>query len=567
MKNIKIKFKLIISFGIILILLVTLGLISFFSIKEISKIIDNYNTKTIVNISHIDNIRNSMSYVEKYLLYAITSPDKSEIDNYIDLCNKERDNLDNYISLYKANMRTNASLIENFERIIKSVASYRLEMFDLAKENTQQSNNKALDIYIYTYSKTFSQANDILADISDEIHKLALSQQKESKIIIASVNITVVAVLFLSITFAIIIIIIVTKAITNPILEIESAARDLANGQLNTNITYQSQDELGSLANSMRSSIEIFKIYISDIDIAMTEMSNNNFDIKESQQPFIGDFKSIEISIKKLITRMSQTISNIKNSAEQVSNSSEQISISAQEIANGATDQASSIEELSASITEVSNQVNQNAANSKMANEMSTDITNSIKISNQQMQNLINCMDTIKNKSKQISTIIKTIEDIAFQTNILSLNAMIEVARAGEAGRGFAVVANEVKKLANKSSEAVKDTTRLIEDSINAVTNGVEVTNLTANTLNKIIENIISTTSLISGISTATNEQAYVLSQVSLGIDQISSVVQLNSAISEESATASQELLSQANVLKEIVSNFKIKKNHSNNAS
>ncbi len=344
-----------------------------------------------------------------------------------------------------------------------------------------------------------------------------------------------------------------------PIAQIEAAAKELAAGNLKAQIAHTGEDEVGRLAESIRESMSSIKGYIDDVAMAMSYMADGNFDIPEPSKPFMGDFKIIEENVRKIVAQMSDILYRINIAADQVSYGSNQVSNSSQSLAQGATEQAGAVEELSATISGISAQVKENAISSNEANESAKDAVGGVMESNTQMEKLMSAMNDIHSKSSVIKNIIKTIEDIAFQTNILALNAAVEASRAGESGKGFAVVADEVRSLAAKSTEAAKNTTSLIEDSVKSIDTGVKLAKITADDLLKIVETVNKTTHLITGISEATNEQAEALGQVTVGIDQISTVVQTNSATSEESAAASQELSSQAQLLKELVGRFKLK--------
>ncbi len=363
----------------------------------------------------------------------------------------------------------------------------------------------------------------------------------------------------ISVAVGILVAFVLAQSISKPVKEIELAAISMAKGDLSVTIKHKSKDELGILAENMRKSMKTLKTYIDDIDYAMGEFANNSFFINEPVMPFVGDYKNIETSIRKFIVEMSKTISKISTAANQVTNNSEQVSLSAQHLAQGSTQQANSVEELSTSITEISTQVKENAQKAELAKDLAETAKTGITTSNEQMQNLMTAMNNISTKSVEISKIIKTIEDIAFQTNILALNAAVEAARAGAAGKGFAVVADEVRNLAGKSAQAAKSTTTLIEDSVASIGEGVQFAQSTAKELLGTVDSVQQTTTVISDIAVISKEQSASIKELVEGIDQISAVVQTNSATSEESAAASQELSSLANLLNELVRKFKIR--------
>lgn len=357
---------------------------------------------------------------------------------------------------------------------------------------------------------------------------------------------------------AIFVYILINQAL-KPIHMLDTAAKQMAIGNLNINITHHSDDELGSLANSLNNSAETLSFYINDIDRAMGEMSAGNFNVEPSR-PFIGDFAHIEVSIKKFITTMSTTIYKINQAAEQVAGGSRQISDSAQEMSNGAEQQTYAVEKLSLTISDISNQIEKNAVNAHDASKRAFEVGNEVIYGNEQMQKMTGAMNDIITSSSEIGKIIKTINDIAFQTNILALNAAVEAARAGSAGKGFAVVADEVRNLAGKSAEAAKNTTSMIQTSINAVQVGSTIADATANSLMNIVSGAKEMTDVIDKIAKASKEQASSVSQVTNTVIDISGVIKNNSAISEESAAASEELYSQAQMLKNLVDQFEIKK-------
>ncbi|MDF1494268.1 methyl-accepting chemotaxis protein [Caproiciproducens sp. CPB-2] len=346
--------------------------------------------------------------------------------------------------------------------------------------------------------------------------------------------------------------------IRRPLAELTQAAEQMAQGNLNVDIQYQSKNETGKLAKAFSDTVSELKQNINEITEALGEMANGNFDIQISRD-FQGDFAEIRTALENISSKLNTYMVQIDRSADQVTSGSVQVASAAQALAQGATEQASSIQELSASITEISEQVKQNAANAAEANRASTEAETKIQGVSHEMNQMLQAMSEISESSTKISNIIKTIDDIARQTNILALNAAVEAARAGAAGKGFAVVADEVRNLASKSADAAKDTTALIENSLLAVEKGKKITDATAATLNDVIQATLKSTNLITSISEASNAQATAISQVTLGVDQISAVVQTNSATAEQSAAASEEMSGHARNLKKLVGQFHVK--------
>ena len=318
-------------------------------------------------------------------------------------------------------------------------------------------------------------------------------------------------------------------------------------------------DELGTLATLFDETMGELRILIKDINYCISNMAAGNFKVN-SQCPerYIGEYSNVLRDLTTIRNNLSDTLSHIGNASEQVQAGSQQLASSAMDLSQGATEQASSIEELVATITELSRRINDNASDAQAANELSSAAGAGVTESNEHMQQLMLAMQEINETSNEIGKIIKTIDDIAFQTNILALNAAVEAARAGSAGKGFAVVADEVRNLAAKSAEAAKNTTGLIESSFTAVENGTKLANQTAASLSDVVGKAQTVGEKIHNIAEISKEQAEAVSQITTGIDQISAVVQTNSATAEESAAASEELSSQATMLKSLMEQFEL---------
>lgn len=360
---------------------------------------------------------------------------------------------------------------------------------------------------------------------------------------------------------SLLIILMIRRTVIRPVKSIDHVARRIADGQLNESIDYQSSDEFGALAinfNQTVTRLREYVLYIDEISAVLNEIAHGNLNFHLTQA-YTGEFEKVKSSLENIANSLNTTIGKINLAAYEVTGNSEHLSGGAQALSQGATEQASAIEELAATIAEVSEQIQKNAANAQKAKLQSIQVGDEISLSNGKMENMIGAITQISEKSGQIHKIIKTIEDIAFQTNILALNAAVEAARAGAAGKGFAVVADEVRNLASKSSEAAKNTTTLIEETVKAVENGTYIAGDTAKSMEVVVENTKVVTGLVEEIAHASDEQAGYIAQVSEGIMQISNVVQTNSATAQESAAASEELLGQAQMLKNLVGQFKLK--------
>jgi methyl-accepting chemotaxis protein len=346
--------------------------------------------------------------------------------------------------------------------------------------------------------------------------------------------------------------------IETPLLEIEETIKEMSDGNLNITVAgaYRgSFDHLKLMVNVM---VNQLKTMIEDISYRIGELASGNLNIENAPE-YKGDFSDISNALNGIIESFNPVMRDIYDSADQVSACAGQVADGSQALAQGSTEQASAIQELTASITEIADQTKSNAMDANQARELTAAVMMNAKKGNVYMNAMQQSMVDINTSSQDISKIIKVIDDIAFQTNILALNAAVEAARAGQHGKGFAVVAEEVRSLAARSADAAKETTALIEGSISKVEAGTKITNETAAALTDIVGGIEKITDLVSNIAVASNEQATGIAQINVGIEQVAQVVSQNSATAEESAAASEEMSSQAEVLKERIKQFQLR--------
>jgi methyl-accepting chemotaxis protein len=471
--------------------------------------------------------------------------------------------IDTYFAKMKKSMVTEKEL-EYYNGIKDNLAKYaeiRAQVITLAKQN------KDSDAFLLVSNQAVPITNAIRISADALIsEKTTAGNQIAAALSVQETGamIGILIIILVSLIISLIIALRISRGISKPVKEMAEAAQKMAQGDLSVQISVTSKDEIGQLGAAFSETIETIKTYINDIKINLAKVEQGDLSIT-SELNYKGDFSELQMSIRGIVRFFNDIVTQIRQASEQVSNGSEQLSNSAQALAQGAAEQASSVEELSATITDISTHVKDNAEHAANASLNVNHVNSEIEVSNRHMRDMVAAMSQINNSSGQIGRIIKTIEDIAFQTNILALNAAVEAARAGEAGKGFAVVADEVRNLASKSADAAKNTTSLIENSIRQVENGTKITDETAKSLLRVVESTRVVADTVEKISVASSRQSNAIIQVTLGVEQISNVVQTNSATAEESAAASEELSGQAEALKELVEKFKLQEQTNQN--
>ncbi|MEG1848012.1 MAG: HAMP domain-containing methyl-accepting chemotaxis protein, partial [Lachnospiraceae bacterium] len=378
------------------------------------------------------------------------------------------------------------------------------------------------------YDEVYAAWTEIMRIKVDRGTELSDSLTEQSRMIMVLSIVLTVASMVIAVVFGIFI----SRGISNPIQACVTRLNHLAEGNLTEPVPeIQTKDETGMLADATKTIVTTLQSIIADEDYLLGEMGNGNFDVhSKTELSYVGDFQPLLLSMEKINESLSDALGQINETSGQVTAGSEQVAQGAQSLAEASTDQSSSIEELSATMQEISEKVQQTATNAQEGSDQSDVASAEVKKCNVQMDNMVDAMNEIQAASKEISNIIGAIEDIASQTNLLSLNAAIEAARAGDAGRGFAVVAEEVRKLAGESSEAVQNTAQLIERSIQAVEKGIGIANDTAASMTIVVDKAQSVASTINIIANAANGQAESIAQIMIAVNQISDLIQSNSA-------------------------------------
>lgn len=552
MKNLKVRSKLILSFGLLAIILVVTILVGVFNVSGITEKVDIFNQNSFSVVQAVDGIRADLQTVEKGMYRAIS---RMEDQNGTPMAedtkpvNEAVAAMESNFVVLEENLLGNKAEWESFKEKEKQMLSFMVEAE--TKGNTrdvmEQKIEPVLDEMEALLGTIKAGTNERADALINQVRSLA---QVVMLVLICAGVVTLIA--------AVVLCLLVTKSIVAPLNEMKEVAYQMSQGNLQVNLSYRAKDELGQVSDSMREMAETLNSYVTDIRRGMKELADGNLNVSPNVD-FRGDFVEMGESIMGAVEGFDGALSQISVAADQVSTGSEQVSSGAQALSQGATEQASAVQELAATINEISMQVKENASNARMASEKVELVGSEVIGSNQKMQDMISAMDEISRSSSEIGKIINTIENIAFNTNILALNAAVEAAHAGAAGKGFAVVAAEVRSLANKSSEASKETSILIQNSLKAVENGSRIAAETAQSLTTVVEGAGEVTDIIGKISSASVQQSDSIAQITVGVDQISAVVQTNSATAEQSAAASEELASQSLVLKELVGRFNLR--------
>lgn len=554
-KNMKIRTKLLLSFGVIILMLMASMLTNVMSVRGVEQGAQYLLNDGLPVVVAAYDAAEAMSTIESSLFRATVAENPADKEKEIERAKESMAELRSMFDAIETRAIGSNPVIVEYRSILESTVADQNKIIEFLQAN---KDDEAIRIMNESYIPTLDRGDALLNSVAKEMETATGGYVDKIKIALISTRTAAIFSLVAGTAFALFICIAITKSITKPLDQIDYAVSELAKGNLKAEVSYHSKNEMGRVCEHLRESMSTLRTYVAEIDSTLGEVAEGNLNV-DLKGEFLGDFIPLKQSISAIITSINLAFLQINETADQVASGSNQISASAQLLAEGSSEQSSSVSELSSTITQISNQVTANAQNASNASSIAMDVGGEVEASNQKMFAMMRAMDEISVKGEEISKIIKTIEDIAFQTNILALNAAVEAARAGESGKGFSVVADEVRNLAQKSADAAKNTTALIEDTVHAVQNGVTIANETAGSMQSVVEGSKKVTAIVDEIAKHSQEQAQSIIAATKGVEQISSVVQQNSATAEESAASSEELAAQAQTLKQLVGQFQLK--------
>ena len=563
MKNMKISKKLIVSFMIIVAMIMAMGIISAFNMLRIDTDYSVSYEQMAVPMPYMARILANMQEMRvcsrEFALGLITNDDARIEDAYQIVQKYIKDNkdlLDNYYTTI-ASQEAKTTFTEARNSYENEYLAFMKQAYSLAKDGLEKDLNDSIVAIVPIMNKiilNFETSLDIKSATGLHTSEELTRQTQRLVLLIIGIVIVVTAV-------SVVLALYVSGLIAKPIAPLSAFLKKAGTtGDLTLqahDIEFiqkcsQTKDEIGEMVKSAAAFIK----HITDAAKSLEEIAGGDLTVEVNT---LSEKDTIGNSMKNMLVAFNNMFSEISTSTMQVSTGSKQIAFGAQALAQGSTEQASSIEELSSSISEIATMTKENAAIARKTSMLSTTIKDSAEKGNHQMDEMIAAVGEISEASKDISKIIKTIDDIAFQTNILALNAAVEAARAGQHGKGFAVVAEEVRSLASKSAEAAKDTGDMIQNSMEKAELGARMAGETAESLKEIVTGINESNQLIMEIANASEQQSQGIMQINIGIDQVTQVVQQNSATAEESASASEQISSQSDTLQQLIMQFKLK--------
>ena len=568
-KSLPVRLKLILSHGLLIVLALIVAGIGIYGVILSANRMDRMQNIVVASTSAVGDIMYATSDLQRVTDTMVTLPKgSSDLAALEETMNNDVATMANAIQTVYTKLSEHPdialhpdaiALVEQIGGVIATSGDQRQEVLDLiATGNTTKANST----YQQGYNQTLMQIQSLSAELKVKVQTITSMDYLDCVETNNLLSILLVCITIFALLAGIFSAIVVSRNIRLPIHQLVEASLQMQQGNLAVadNITYESKDELGILAASMRDTMVLLNTYVDEIGNTLRTIADGNLNIKDAEiTDFRGDFAVIKESLCFILENLNKTMSDIHIASEQVNSGADQVASGAQELSQGSTEQAAAVEQLAATLGEINTKVQQTGQKAAATRENTEEELNMMMACDAQMKEMVAAMDEISRTSEEIGKINKTIEDIAFQTNILALNAAVEAARAGAAGKGFAVVADEVRNLAAKSAEASQITSSLIEASLAAVQKGVRIADGTAENLQKVSIGASKNAEMVTAIADASQALVSSIDEVSTGIDQISAVVQTNSATAEQSAAASEELSGQSAMLKELINQFRLR--------
>lgn len=557
LKGKKVNDKLNYTSSMTLRFMVVLIVISLASLIFVSNRVNTFYKVSYNNIKLANQAQSNLQEGAKNMLHACLVQDPEVTPQRLDMA---RARFEDMTRLLTELSETSFADAELFDVTLGNMDQINSRFIEFETPSLAYDSEGAFAVYNGTYLSLFAQMAGNITTIVEIEDEQAASMYYAANIIKYVCIVLEILLGIISIYISINLSKLLAKMLSDSIHELKNSAAEMTHGNFDIDITCESEDELGELADAMRHMISETRAIISDTSYMLEEMAESNFNIHaRMEEHYVGAYASLMQSIRKLNHRLNDTLQNISEASSQVSTGALQLAQNAQVLAEGATDQASAIDQLTTTIEGVTKMATESAQSQADAAKNVSLVAQEATKGKDEIGRLLEAMEKITNTSKEIENITVSIEEIASQTNLLSLNASIEAARAGESGRGFAVVADQIGKLAADSAQSAANTRDLIAKSLTEIDNGNAITKNTATVLEAVLNSMNEVQEVVKNASTASQEQAGMLKDIAENIEKISSVVESNSASAEENSATSQELTSQSDSMNSMIAEFRLR--------
>ena len=553
--NKKMQDKMSVSFGMMIRLMIACLIVAIVGLTYVSSKLKTFYQSSYNNVALAHSSYGNLQEGAKNLLHACLISDPETVESRLALADTCFDKMKQEFIDLRSTSFADTSVFDAMDGDTEAIDTLIVQFREFSRQNDIEN---AFIVYSQQMLSYFADISANVVTIEEVEAENAAAMYNASQITkYVSIVILIMAGI-LSILLGRNVSAILSKALNKSTSELQAASVQMASGNFDVSINYTSEDELGSLADAMRNMVDTTHAVVSDTGRMLSGLAEGDFTVQtEMEEKYVGIYETLKDAMQNLEIRLSETILGIGEVADQVNTGAEQLAQSAQQLAEGATEQAGAIEEITAQVENVTNMTNENAKETLKAAESIETIADEAMQGQEEVYRLIDAMDKINSTSKEIENIIADIEDIASQTNLLSLNASIEAARAGEAGKGFAVVADQIGNLAASSAQSAVRTRELIAKALEEVENGSRITMNTAEVMKKVLSSMDGIKENANNSSEGSKQQAEMMKEILSGIEQFSSVIQTNSAMAQQTSATSEELTSQSETLNSMVSAFK----------